>query len=236
MKLVLIANSSGGVAKTTTAHACAVAATEYGKKVLLIDADPTAALTFICGVENPRITTKEFLNNEFSLESALVRTSERFSLLPASSRLANLEAEKLLSGDIFKQKLADFELVIVDSASGFSLLTQYFAALADLVIYPANLEILGIRGALHAKEFVTNSQYMNHHLILLTKQDTAPSQEILQQIGEDFEYLEPSIRFDKLIPDSQSTGKSFLATANQSAVSADYREITYTILEKLELI
>jgi cellulose biosynthesis protein BcsQ len=33
MKIVTVANTSGGVGKTTTAHALAVASVEYGKKV-----------------------------------------------------------------------------------------------------------------------------------------------------------------------------------------------------------
>ena len=65
MKIVTVANTSGGVGKTTTAHALAVASVEYGKKVLLIDADPSASLTFCCGIENPRVSSMEFLNKEF---------------------------------------------------------------------------------------------------------------------------------------------------------------------------
>lgn len=95
MKLMLITNLAGGVGKTTSALAFAVAATEYGKKVLIIDADPNAALTFINGIENPRVTTKEFLSEEYPLETALIRTGERVSLLSSSSRLSNLELETL---------------------------------------------------------------------------------------------------------------------------------------------
>ncbi len=67
MKVIVIANIAGGVGKTTAAHAIAVASVEYGKKVLLIDADPAAALTFCCGIENPRITTLEFLTEQYSI-------------------------------------------------------------------------------------------------------------------------------------------------------------------------
>ncbi len=101
MKLMIFANLAGGVGKTTSSLACAVAATEYGKKVLLIDADANAALTFINGVENPRVTTKEFLSQEYPLETALIRTSERVSLLSSSSRLSSFEIEKLISQEKF---------------------------------------------------------------------------------------------------------------------------------------
>lgn len=236
MKLILVANSAGGVGKTTTALACAVAATEYGKKVLLIDADPRASLTFCCGVENPRVTTKEFLQKEFNLDAAVMKTSERFSLLSASSRLSALDAEKLLSVQEFKVQCQEYDLVIVDSASNFDLLIGYFASVADLILVPTNIEILGIRGALQAKDFVTNSDVRLKPELLFTRFEGDVPEEIIASCGEDFSILEPAIRNGKEVPESQMVGKSFLTLANNSAVAADYREITYTLLEKIELI
>jgi len=62
MKIILIANLAGGVGKTTLAHSIATAASEYGKKTLAIDADPDASLTFLAGIENPRLTLAEVAN------------------------------------------------------------------------------------------------------------------------------------------------------------------------------
>lgn len=236
MKLVLVANSAGGVGKTTSALAIAVAATEYGKKSLLIDADARASLTFTCGVENPRVTTKEFMQNEFSVDSAVIKTSERISLMPASTRLAILDPEKLIAAGDFQQKVKDFDLVIVDSASSFNDLFIYFAAIADLAVIPSTTEILSIRGALQARDFIIQTHPEKNPLLILTKSENIVESELLALIEGDFEYLEPAVRKDQEVVASQSTGKSFLTTANQSGVAADYREITYSILEKLELI
>lgn len=236
MKLVLVANSAGGVGKTTTALAVAVAATEYGKKTLLIDGDSRASLTFACGLENPRVTTKEFLQNEFSLESAMVKASERFSLLPASTRLAALDYEKLISKSDFQAKVQDFDLVVVDSASAFTDLNNFFLSMADLVVIPSTTEILAIRGALHVKDFISQNNPETKPVLILTKAQGELDLEFLALIKADFEYLEPAVRRDDSVAASQSTGKSFLTTANQSGVAADYREITYSILEKLGII
>lgn len=236
MKLVLVANSAGGVGKTTSALAITVAATEYGKKSLLIDADPRAGLTFICGVENPRVTTKEFMQNEFSVDSAIIKTSERFSLIPASTRLAMLDPEKLIATADFQEKVRDFDLVVIDTASSFNELFIYFAAIADLTLIPSTAEILSIRGALQAKDFIRQAHPEKNPLLILTKSEGDVVPEFLTLVSGDFEYLEPAVRKDQAVEASQSTGKSFLTTANQSGVAADYREITYSILEKLELI
>jgi chromosome partitioning protein len=236
MKLILFTNLAGGVGKTTSALACAVAATEYGKKVLLIDADPNAALTFINGVENPRVTTKEFLSEEYPLETALIRTGERVALLSSSSRLSGLEFEKVMSQERFREVTKDFDLVIIDTASGPDHLLQYFAQLADLVVIPTTLEILPIRGALHGKEFVNAGGFHKKPHLLITKQSKAENLEIPTYLSEDFEILEPALSQDATVSESQAGGKSFLTTANHSAVAAQYREITYTLLEELELI
>lgn len=240
MKLILIANSAGGVGKTTTALACAVAATEYGKKVLLIDADARAALSFACGIENPRVTTKELLNKEFSLDSAVVRTSERFSLVPASTRLVNLGIEELISATEFVGQVKDFDLVVVDTSSGFDHYLNFFAAIADLVLLPTTADILSLRGALHAKDFAVAAGYKKECELLFTK--SQPDFDLPKFLAEvdtlrtDFSLLEPAISYSAEIPNSQSAAKSALSTANQSQVAAEYREITYSLLEKLELI
>lgn len=240
MKLILIANSAGGVGKTTTALSCAVAATEYGKKVLLIDADARAALSFACGIENPRVTTKELLSKEFSLDSAVVRTSERFSMVPASTRLVNLTLEDLISTTEFVSQVKDFDLVVVDTSSGFDQYLNFFAAIADLVLLPTTTEILAIRGALHAKDVATAAGYNKNCELLFTK--TPPDFDLpkflaeADTLGTDFSILEPAISNSPEVPNSQNAAKSALSTANQSQVAAEYREVTYTLLEKLELI
>ena len=89
MKIILIANLAGGVGKTTLAHSIATAASEYGKKTLAIDADPDASLTFLAGIENPRLTLAEVANEPGKNEAAIVKTIDRFSLIPSASQAMN---------------------------------------------------------------------------------------------------------------------------------------------------
>ena len=236
MKILLVANAAGGVGKTTTAHACAVAATEYGKKVLVIDADQASGLTFSTGVENPRVTTKEFLTREFSLDATAIKTSERFLLIPSSSRLASLDHSNLMSAEKFRETTKDFDLVVIDSPTGFSPLTNYFANIADLVLVPTTTEILGVRGALQTRDFAVNSGFLGKIQLLITKNVDPVDDLIISQLKSDFELLTPAIRFGKEAYESQTEGKSLLTTANRSELASDYREVTYTLLEQLSLI
>jgi len=50
-RVVGVANQKGGVAKTTTVHALGYALAELGRRVLLVDLDPQACLTFSVGID-----------------------------------------------------------------------------------------------------------------------------------------------------------------------------------------
>jgi len=236
MKVIVIANIAGGVGKTTAAHAIAVASVEYGKKVLLIDADPAAALTFCCGIENPRITTFELLTEQFSLESSIVKSSERFSLIPSSSRLASIDSSNMVEKKKFLKQCEEFDVVIVDTATGPNQLLTFFLEITDITISPTTTDILAIRGSLHLRDFLHSIGNSTKIQVLLNDIHQSTDKDLLDHIKDDFVIIDPIIRKDSSVPDSQVTGKSVLSVYKDSGVASDYREATYSILEELSLI
>ncbi len=236
MKTLVIANSAGGVGKSTSAHCISVAASEYGKKVLVIDADPSAGLTFACGIENPRVSTKEFLSGQFSLDASTIKSGERFSIIASSSRLLALDFDQVISQAKLTELLESFDLVIIDTPTGVSRITTYFMAVANLILLPSTTEILSLRGALNSKDYAESAGHSGQLQLLITKTMQELDEEFKSLIGEDFSLLEPSIHSSAQICLSQSQAKSILTLDTKSEVAADYREVTYLLLEKLELI
>lgn len=224
MKTIVIASFAGGVGKTITAHSLATAMCEYGQKTLLIDADPNATLTFLCGVENPRFTLLEVINGS-SLQRSVVSTGERFSLLPGSARLN--EISEFTSLPVSE----DFDLSVVDTASSLNPLAVSLIKVAELIVVPVSDSISSIRAALHIRDFV-GLENVNKIRIL----DCGMNIERKAQLSSDFEVLETVIRRGEEIRVNELNKVSVLTSAPNSAIASDYREIGYSILEELGMI
>ena len=235
MKCIVVANTAGGVGKTTSAHSIGVASAEYGKKVLLIDADPAGTLTFCCGIENPRVTTLEFLSGSFSLDASTVKSSERFTLMPASSRLASINLDSTIEPKKLVSALSEFDLVIIDTPTGPNQILTYFLEIADLIITPTTAEIISARGVVHIKSFAESCG--KSRLIKVLASGTYEQEpETLTLLRNDFAMLEPSIHREEVVGLSQVTGRSVLTEYKNSVSAANYREVTYSLLEELSLI
>ncbi len=144
-KVVAVANTAGGSAKTTLVHALAVATVEYGKKTLLVDCDPKASLTFRVGREGTRITLADFLSGTSIRSEDLDSHSERFDFVAADSRVGN----GFIGQDMkkfFKSLPKDYDLVFIDTPSDVNASLKAALDVADLVIVPYSNTLHHLRG------------------------------------------------------------------------------------------
>lgn len=117
MRILGIVSGKGGVGKTTIASNLALALSQLGKKVIIIDCNVTTShLGFSFGFYYYPITLNDVLRGEIELNNAMY---ERWgvSIIPASLKvkdLVGIELERLK--DVVRGLDADF--VILDSAPG----------------------------------------------------------------------------------------------------------------------
>lgn len=227
MKIVSIANTTGGSGKSTTALAVAVAAAEYGRNVLLIDLDERANLTFQLAIENPRFTMLELATGSVLNEVAIIRTNERIDFLPSAPRITALDAAQI-SVENLKKKFANYDLVVIDTSSALNQRLALAAELSDAVLYVSTDAMAAVRGVVLASDFFKKAATLG----VLPVMDLGKSPAVTA-LSVDFKVLEPAIPNDEKVLLAQIENKSVL-TYDKTALASDaYRDITYFLLEDL---
>ena len=232
-RILAFLNSAGGVGRTTSALSMAVAFSEYGKRVLLVDCDPQGALTFILGKEKSRRTAFDMYSGRERALGMIHQTNERVDLIPSSPKLyevTNIKNDQILFDALRK---FEYDIIIIDSAAGLSRLNQTVFAAADEIFIPVRLDLLAIRGALQVAE--ESKKYRGKvRAILPTMVDVRAKQslEMMALLKEKFgaKVIDPGIPKSPLINESVIAGQSVLNFKKSSELAGKYREITYDFL------
>jgi cellulose biosynthesis protein BcsQ len=220
MKTIAIASPAGGVGKTTFAHAVAVAASEFGKKTLLIDLDPAGALTFRLGFENPRLTITDYLTSSKLIAENLATTSERFDFIAADSRLTtNLDEGSLI--ELLNSLPKRYDLIVLDVAPSLTQSLKLALAVSDHIFAPIDSSLHSLRALLQLRAMTG---------IPVTA--VAMGEVALAEVEPVLDVA--LIRANEVDRYSKGTF-SILTVAKESEVAESYRSATYSILEILGL-
>lgn len=224
-KVVTVANTAGGSAKTTLAHALAVATVEYGKKTLLVDCDPKASLSFRVGREGTRVTLADFLSGTSIRSEDLDSHAERFDFIAADSRVGN----GFTGQDLKKltEKLPkSYDVVIIDTPSDINASLKAAIDVADLVIAPYSNTLHNLRGVTQISKLSGDVPIK----LLAIGANSKPVKEFSQ-----WEHLDGSCSIAKEIEAAAQTTSSVLTYAKNSTVAGQLRECAYSVLEVLGL-
>ena len=152
--VIAVYSTKGGVGKTTTAVNLAWQAASEGREVLLWDLDPQAAVTWLLQVKPHLRGGAEALVRGKKPAHKAVRESrfDGIDVLPADESYRDLDialdaAKKSSSRvtDALKPLRKDYDVIILDTPPGASLVAENALRAADVVVLPVIPSPLGLR-------------------------------------------------------------------------------------------
>ncbi len=252
-RILAIANQKGGVAKTTTVASLGSAFAEQGLRVLLVDLDAQACLTFSLGVDPEEVESSvhDVLLGDVALADAVVETPAGVDLLPATIDLAAAESALLARAGrehVLAAALAGpadaYDVVLLDCSPSLGVLTLNALTAADEVVVPLQCEMLSHRGVGQLLDTIDDvRRILNARLVvrgvLPTMFDarTSHARAILEDVGERYglPVLEPPIPRSVRFAEAPALGGSILTTARGSKGAQAYREVALGLLRAWKL-
>lgn len=152
---IAIINERGGVGKTTTAAALGSGLTLRGYKVLFVDMDASATLSYGLGVADSFFSDfggniKDFITGEETPEACLIHNGKSWDIIPGSAELSSFTPGGGRAAYLLKERLAAFsgkyDYVIIDTPPVLGYLTILALTAADSVIIPAKAEAYSLQG------------------------------------------------------------------------------------------
>lgn len=154
-RIISVINQKGGVGKTTTVVNLGAALTKLNKKVLLIDMDPQANLSFHLGYSLDKISGSIYnvLKGEKCAKDILVKREEGIHLLPSTLDLSGAEIELINEvgrESILKRSISelinDYDYIFIDCPPSLGLLTLNALTASKEIFIPIQAEFLALYG------------------------------------------------------------------------------------------
>jgi chromosome partitioning protein len=254
VKVVAVANQKGGVAKTTTVQSLGVALAQQGRRILVVDLDPQACLTYSFGFDPDGLGA--------SLHDVLVRRARLsdvvqpvpdvggLSLVPATIDLAGAEVH-LLSRTGREHVLARallpvldaYHAVLIDCPPSLGVLTINGLTAAEAVIVPLQCEALSHRGVGQLLETIEDvRQFANEKLRVLgvipTMYDsrTTHARQVLSEVEDRYglPMFEPPVPKSIRFAEAPGLGRSVLQHAPTSPGAVAYRALSTRVFDAMQ--
>ncbi len=244
--VIAVANQKGGVAKTTTVHTLAAAFVERGRRVLVVDLDPQACLTYESGLNPDELeaSVHDVMLGRADLADVVVNVNG-FDLVPSSIDLTGSEIHLLTKtgrefvlGRALKKVSDNYDYVFIDCAPSLGILTLNGLTAASHVLIPFQAETLSHRAVGQLLETIEDVRaYTNADLEVLgavaTMFDgrTNLARQVLVEVSEThgIEVLPPPIPRSVKVAEAPGRGRSVLTHARTSKSAIAYRELAEQI-------
>jgi len=238
------------VAKTTTVASLGTALAELGQRVLLVDLDPQACLTFSLGIdpEDLDLSIHHVLTKGVPVTEVMATTEDGVDLLPATIELARAEADLLtrtgreyVIRSVVEELDGEYDWILLDCPPSLGVLTVAALTAATGVLIPLQCETLSHRGVGQLLDTVHDvRRFTNRELevwgVLPTLYDgrTTHAKAVLETISEtyDLAVIQPPIPKSIRFAEAPAAGRSILTTSRTNKGAEAYRAVAKNLLER----
>lgn len=247
-KIIAFANHKGGVGKTTTTASVGSILASKGYKVLLIDLDAQANLTY---------SMKQLPDVYQSIYNILVlnespepyNVSKNLDLIPSSQELAMVDIQ--LSSVIARERVLsralspikeNYDFILIDCPPSLGVLTLNACTFATDIIIPLIAEVLPFKGLAMINEFISNvRECLNPEAhvsgVLITRwEKTKLTSGIEQELRSSWGDLifKTKIRKNVTIAEAPLESSNIIEYAPKSNGAVDYISFSEELLNRLQ--
>jgi len=247
-RVVAVANQKGGVAKTTSVHSLGTALAEQGLRVLLVDLDPQACLTWSTGTDPDALerSLHDVLLGRCDAADAVLKVKD-LQLLPSTIDVAGAEVHLLSKTGreyvlrrALEPLLPEFDAVLIDCPPSLGICTINGLTAATEVLIPLQCETLSQRGVGQLLETVDDVRaYTNEDLrvrgVIATMYDgrTKLASAVIDEVRERYnlDVIEPPVPKSVRVAEAPGRGHSVLTHAPSSKAAQAYRELAKRLFQ-----
>jgi len=241
-RTIAVTNQKGGVAKTTTVATVGAALAEQGGRVLLVDLDPQACLTFALGIDPEGLpySITHVLAGDHAAADTITRLHDHLDLLPSDISLSEvvLPTSSVLR-DALRPVARRYDWIVLDAPPVLGELTINALVAAQEVLIPLQCETLSHRGLGQLLDTIHDvRRSANRKLkvlgVLPTMYDgrTTHARAVRADVAERYKLpvLEPPIPRSVRFAEAPAFGRTILDTASRSRGAQAYRELAAALI------
>lgn len=251
-KVLCISNQKGGVGKTTTTNAVAMALKKLGRRVLCIDFDPQGDLSFSLRADN-RVEMQNSIYHALKGELLTVQTIQHTALcdvIPSNMLLSGIELEftgrgrEFLLRDCLRPVLNLYDNILIDSPPALGILTINAFTATDFVLMPVKPDIYSLQGLMQLNGTLeevrkkSNPSVQAAGILLTNYAVRETSSKVIREASQDIAdrlgipLLNTTIRRGSVLTNAQIQREDIFSFAPRDNAVGDYRALADELMKR----